>query len=144
MTLSTIFRSAVVLAVLALSACSNPVGVYRGSTTQTVSSGGQSSTKTITGDIVTVFASSDPNQLVFESTGLALTATKNGDALTFAGGQTQSITETSGMSSTSLTSGTGSITSTSLTLNLTLTISQTGGGQTQNSTAMLAYTGQKI
>lgn len=144
MNLSTILRSAVVLAVLAFSACSNPVGIYRGSTTQTVSSGGTSSTKTITGDIVSVFASSDPNALVFESTGLALTATKNGDALTFAGGQTQSITETGGMSSTSLTSGTGSITSTSLTLNLTLTISQTGNGQTQNSTAMLAYTGQKI
>lgn len=144
MTLSTFLRSSVVLAGLALVGCSNPVGVYRGSTTQTISSGGMSSTKTLTGDIVSVFASSDPNSLVFEATGLALTATKNGDALTFVGGQSASVTETSGMSTTSLTAGTGSLTATSLTLNLTLTISQTGGGQTSNSTAMVSFTGQKI
>lgn len=145
MTFSTILRSAVVLAVLALSACSNPSGIYRGSTTQTVSSGGQTATTTIAGDYVTVFASTDPNQLVFEAGGeLAYTATKNGDSLTFTGGQTKTITETAGMATTSLTSGTGTMTATSLTLNLTLTTSQTGNGQTVNSTVMVAFTGQKI
>ncbi|MDP1915916.1 MAG: hypothetical protein Q8L14_06715 [Myxococcales bacterium] len=144
MNLSTAMRSMVVLAVFAFSACSNPVGIYRGSTTQTSSSGGTSSTRTVTGDIVTIFASNDPNSVVIESGGLAFTATKNGDALTFAGGQAQTVTETNGMSSTTLTSGTGSLTTTSLTVNLTLTQSQTANGQTANGTVMLAFTGQKI
>ncbi|MBL8920856.1 MAG: hypothetical protein JNJ54_18480 [Myxococcaceae bacterium] len=144
MHLPTLLRSAVVLAVLALSACSNPIGIYRGTTTQTLSAGGMTQTKTIAGDLVTVFASNDPNSLVFESTGLAYTATKSGDALTFPGGQAQTITETNGMSSTTLTSGTGTLTTTSLTLNLLLTVSQTGGGQTQNTNATIAFTGQKI
>ncbi len=134
----------VILTVLVFSACSNPMGVYRGSTTQTSSFGGMSSTRTVTGDIVTIFSSNDPNSVVIESGGLAFTATKNGDALTFAGGQAQTITETNGMSSTTLTSGTGSLTATSLTVNLTLTQSQTSMGQTANGTVMLAFTGQKI
>ena len=134
----------VVLAALVVSACSNPTGVYSGSTTSTVSSGGTSSTRTVTGDIVSVFASNDPNAIVVESSGLAFKATKNSDALTFAGGQAQTVTETNGMSSTALTTGTGSLTTTSLTINLTLTQSQTSMGQTSNSTIMLAFTGQKI
>jgi hypothetical protein len=42
------------------------------------------------------------------------------------------------------TSGTGTLTATSLTLNLVLTVSQTYGGQTQNSNVTLAFSGQKI
>lgn len=131
-------------AVLGLMACSNPTGVYRGTTTQTVTSGGQTSTTTLGGDTVIVFASADPNQVVFESGGLAYTATKSGDVLTFQGGQAATRTESNGMSNTTLTSGTGTMTSTSLTLNLMLTISQTGNGQTVNSNATLAFTGAKI
>ncbi len=120
------------------------MGVYRGTTTQTVSANGASSTTTLGGDTVLIFASSDPNSLVFESGGLAYVATKSGDALNFAGGQTATRTESNGMSTTSLTSGTGTLTATSLTLNLVLTVSQTGGGQTQNSNVTLAFSGQKI
>lgn len=144
MNLSAALRPVVVFAVFALSACSNPVGVYRGTTTQTITSGGQTQTTTLGGDIVTIFASADPNALVFESTGLAYTATKSGDALTFPGGQASTRTEANGNSSTTLTSGTGTLTPTSLTLNLMLTISQTGGGQTQNSNATISFTGTKI
>lgn len=141
MNLSTAMRSMVVLAVLAFSACSNPVGIYRGSTTQTASAGGASSTRTVTGDIYTIFASSDPNAIVVEAGGLAFTATKSGDSLTFPGGQAQNITETNGMSTTTLTSGTGTLTATSLTVNLTITQTQTGA---QNTTIMVAFNGQKI
>ena len=144
MNLSTAMRSMMVLAVLVFSACSNPVGIYRGTTTQTVSANGASSTTTLGGDVIQVFASTDPNSLVFESGGLAYTATKNGDALTFTGGQAATRTESNGMSSTTLTSGTGTLTTTSLTLNLVLTVSQTGGGTTQNSNVTLAFSGQKI
>jgi hypothetical protein len=144
MTLSQTVRVVVAVAAFALTACSNPVAVYRGSTTQTTSEGGQSVTKTITGDTVNVFASAEANTLVFESGGLAYTATKNGDSFTFVGGQTQTVTETNGTSNTSLTSGTGTTSGNSLTLNLTLTYSQTGGGQTRNGTVMLQFTGQKI
>jgi|JI10StandDraft_1071094.scaffolds.fasta_scaffold39707_5 hypothetical protein len=144
MNLSTILRSAVVLAVLALSACSNPIGVYRGSTTSTTTGPGGSATRTVTGDLATIFASADPNSVVIEASGLAFTATKNGDSLTFPGGQAQSVTETTGSSNTSLTSGTGTLTSTSLTMNLTLTFSQTQNGQTGNGTIMATFTGQKI
>lgn len=137
-------RLAAVVAVAGLSACGGPTGVYRGTTSQTLASNGATQTKTITGDTVTIFPSQEGNQLVFESTGLAFTATKNGDSLTFTGGQAYTVTESTGMSSTTLTSGTGSLSSTTLTLNMMLTISQTGGGQTQNSTATLAFTGQKL
>lgn len=137
-------RLAAVVAVVGLSACGGASGVYRGTTTQTITAGGSATTKTLSGDIVTIFNSAEANQLVFESSGLAYTATRNGDTLTFQGGQTSSVMETNGNSSTSLTSGTGSITATSLTLNLTLTISQTGGGNTTNATATLAFTGQKL
>lgn len=144
MNLSTILRSAVVLAVLALSACSNPVGIYRGSTTSTTTGPGGSSTRTVTGDLATVFASADPNSIVIETSGLAFTATKSGDSLTFPGGQAQSVTEANGSSNTSLTSGTGTLTNTNLTLNLTLTYTQTQNGQTGNGTIMATFTGQKI
>jgi hypothetical protein len=144
MNLTSAVRSMLVLAAFMLSACSNPVGIYRGSTTQTSNFGGTSSTRTVTGDLITLFASSDPNSIVVEAGGLAFTATKSGDALTFAGGQTQSVMETSGMSTTTLTSGTGSLTATSLTINLTLTTSQTASGQTANGTVMVTFTGTKI
>lgn len=144
MNLSTILRSAVVLAVLAFSACSNPIGVYRGSTTTTTTGAGGTATRTVTGDLATIFASADPNSVVVEASGLAFTATKNGDSLTFPGGQAQSVTEATGSSNTSLTSGTGTLTSTNLTMNLTLTYTQTQNGQSANGTIMATFTGQKI
>lgn len=144
MNLSTAMRSMMVLAVLAFSACSNPVGIYRGTSTQTQSANGQTQTTTITGDTVAIFASADPNSIVIESGGLAYTATKSGDSLTFQPGQAFSQTQSNGMSSTTLTSGTGTLTATSLTVNLVLTTSQTGGGQTQNTNVTLAFTGSKI
>lgn len=137
-------RLVVVLVGIIASACSNPVGVYRGTTTQTVTGGGQTETTTLTGDIITVFSSVDPNQLVFEASGLALTATRSGESLTFQGGQPSGRTQATGMSSTTVTSGTGSLTPTTLTINLMLSLSQTGNGQTSNSNATIAFTGQKI
>ncbi len=137
-------RLAAVVAVIGLSACGGPAGVYRGTTTQTITSGGTATTKTLSGDIVTIFNSAEANQLVFESTGLAYTATRSGDTLTFQSGQTSSVMETNGNSSTSLTSGTGTLSASALSINLTLTISQTGGGNTTNATATLAFTGQKL
>jgi hypothetical protein len=131
-------------ALLGLVACSNPTGIYRGTSTQTATGNGQTATTTLSGDYVTVFASSDPNQLVFESGALAFTATKAGDALTFQGGQASTRTESNGMSSTTLTSGTGTMTATSLSLSLVLTVSQTGGGQTSNTNVTVSFTGQKI
>lgn len=137
-------RSVVILAVLVLSACSNPVGVYRGTSTQTISANGQTETVTLGGAIVQVFASADPNALVFEVGDLAFTATKTGDALSFPGGQAQTQTQSNGNSSTTLSSGTGTLTATSLTLNLVLTTSQTGNGQTVNQNIMASFTGTKI
>lgn len=111
---------------------------------QTFAANGASSTTTITGDIVSIFASAEANALVFEAGGVAYTATRSGESLTFPSGQSVTVTETNGMSSRQLTSGSGTLTATSLTLNLSLLQNQTAQGQTTNVNVTVAFNGQKI
>lgn len=130
--------------VLAMSGCGAPTGVYRGTVTQTNSANGASTTSTTTGTTVNVFASVDPAQIVFDLGSYGYTAQKTGDNLTFQGGQVVSSTFDNGMSTTTLTSGSGTLTGNTLTLSLTLTGSSTSNGQTQNTTSMVSFTGTKI
>lgn len=139
-------------AALALTGCGPAVRIFRGTTTTTqatTGTGGGSITTTTTGAVTFVYAGTDPNKYLFEiDSGAggfdqAWSATANGTALTFAGGQTVTTTVSTQVTTTTLTGGTGNIDQSQLTLNLQGTFTSNAGGNTVSGTFSHSYAGTK-
>lgn len=120
------------LFVMLISCGGTVLRVYKGTTTSSFTANGQTNTETTTGAVFTVFAGSDVSEYLFLDGTTSYSATLNGTALTFAGGQGYSVTTTTaqgtGTQSISLSNGTGNMTPENLNLSLTGTVTNGGTG----------------
>jgi hypothetical protein len=133
---------AAVLAV-GLTACGPGVArVYKGTTSATAISGGQSESSTINGAVVSVYPGYDGDWL-FDVVSGAFTAKLAGTMLTFDPGQMISQTGSFGTDSRQLSTGTGTMTNEQLTLNITGTATRTGPGTNETGTFTVSFSGNR-